>query len=325
MTVITALSPFPSGWPLLALHPDSPSDRGGLLRLRALPHRADRASWTASPPPLAGTPARPCAGVPWWRLSRRWAWSWGGIGWAGSKGSARGLETGRAPPAGCDGTTGTDAVFRSLRSNPAELDRRRGPRHGGVPRAGSPRTRRSSLVGGIELGRRVAALPGFGRHRALSHHRFPDYPIRARARLLEGLGLLKAGPRLRAAASIWWPRWVSGSTISSRGATWRATVFSSWDRASARQRSSSPEEWTPGPPGDRRLRGGDIGSLVTHVSGRGARPVSPWQAAVAGTGLALLLAPLEPTRYIGPHRAAARVDVNGARDSLIARANVDAL
>jgi fermentation-respiration switch protein FrsA (DUF1100 family) len=46
---------------------------------------------------------------------------------------------------------------------------------------------------------------------------------------------------------------------------------------------------------------------------------------VAGHGLALLLAPLEPTRYIARIAPRPVLMVNGARDSLIPRANVDAL
>ena len=72
--------------------------------------------------------------------------------------------------------------------------------------------------------------------------------------------------------------------------------------------------------------GGDIGSLVTHVLqlGGGDR-ISPWQAAVAGHGLALLLTPLEPTRYAARISPRPLLMVNGARDSLIPRSNVDAL
>ena len=46
---------------------------------------------------------------------------------------------------------------------------------------------------------------------------------------------------------------------------------------------------------------------------------------MAGHGLALLLVPLEPARYVARISPRPLLMVNGARDSLIPRANVDAL
>src|SRR5215510_14126286 len=69
-----------------------------------------------------------------------------------------------------------------------------------VPRGGSPPYPGVVLVGGMELGRRVAALRGLDAIARYAVIVSPDYPIQVDARALAGLGLLAAGPRLRAAA-----------------------------------------------------------------------------------------------------------------------------
>jgi fermentation-respiration switch protein FrsA (DUF1100 family) len=71
--------------------------------------------------------------------------------------------------------------------------------------------------------------------------------------------------------------------------------------------------------------GGDVASLVSHVLRLGGNAMSPGQAAVAGHGLALLLLPLEPTRYAARISPRPVLMVNGASDSLIPRSNVNAL
>src|SRR5262249_44320766 len=71
--------------------------------------------------------------------------------------------------------------------------------------------------------------------------------------------------------------------------------------------------------------GGHVGSLVSHVLTLGRAGISPWQASLAGHGLALLLLPLEPTRYAGRIAPRPLLLVNGARDALLPRADADAV
>src|SRR5262249_27395303 len=70
----------------------------------------------------------------------------------------------------------------------------------GVPRGGAPPEPGVVLVGGMELGRRAAALRGRDAIARYAVIVSPDYPIQGDGRAREGLGLLAAGPRLRTAA-----------------------------------------------------------------------------------------------------------------------------
>lgn len=252
----------------------------------------------------------------------------GGIGWALYQGSAGGLESrkgrlqrGAPIPAGTDAVS--DLFDLTLRSSTGSVVRAMVR----VPRSGSPPYPAVVLVGGIELGRRVAALPGLNAIARYAIIVSPDYPIVLEPGLLEGLGLLRAGPRLRAAAfDLVAQVGLQVDYLLSRRDVARDRVFlvGSSFGAPAVVIAGGVD---PRPAAVIALySGGNIGSLVTHVLELGgAERVSPWQAAVAGRGLALLLTPLEPTRYVGRISPRPVLMVNGARDSLIPRANVDAL
>jgi len=252
----------------------------------------------------------------------------GGIGWVLYQGSARGLESrkGRLQQAATT-PAGTDAVSDlfdlTLGSSTGSAVRAMVR----VPRGGSPPYPAVVLVGGIELGRRVAALPGLNAIARYAIIVSPDYPIVLEPRLLEGLGLLRAGPQLRAAAFdlvaqvglqvdyLLSRRDVAPTRVFLVGSSFGAPAVVIAGGVDSRPAAVIA-----------LYSGGDIGSLVTHVLRLGGRDTaSPWQAAVAGHGLALLLAPLEPTRYVARISPRPLLMVNGARDSLIPRANVDAL
>jgi len=110
----------------------------------------------------------------------------GGIGWVLYQGSARGLESrkGRLQQAATT-PAGTDAVSDlfdlTLGSSTGSAVRAMVR----VPRGGSPPYPAVVLVGGIELGRRVAALPGLNAIARYAIIVSPDYPIVLEPRLLE--------------------------------------------------------------------------------------------------------------------------------------------
>jgi len=155
----------------------------------------------------------------------------------------------------------------------------------------------------------------------------PDYPIQVDRRSLEGFGLLAAGPRLRSAAfDLVAQISLQVDYLVSRRDVARARIFLVGSSFGA------PAVVIAGGV-DRRpaavialYGGGDVGSLVSHVLRQGGREaLPPWQAAMVGRGLALLLTPLEPTRYVARIAPRPVLMVNGAGDSLIPRANADAL
>ena len=195
-----------------------------------------------------------------------------------------------------------------------------------VPRGGSPPYPGVVLVGGMELGRRVAALRGLDAIARYAVIVSPDYPIQVDGRSLEGLGLLAAGPRLRTAAlDLVAQVSLQVDYLLSRRDVARDRVFlvGSSFGAPAVVIAGGVD---PRPAAVIALYGGGhVGSLVSHVLRLGRDGISPWQASLAGHGLALLLVPLEPTRYAGRISPRPLLMVNGARDSLIPRANADAL
>src|SRR5215475_14523784 len=125
----------------------------------------------------------------------------GGVGWLFYQGTPSGLlgRKGRLQqvtslPVGADGVSELfDLTLRSSTGSGVRAMLR-------VPRGGSPPYPGVVLVGGMQLGRRVAALRGLDAIARYAIIISPDYPIQVDGRAVEGLGLLAAGPRLRAGA-----------------------------------------------------------------------------------------------------------------------------
>lgn len=251
-----------------------------------------------------------------------------GLGWAYYQGSAGGLESRKGrlqqvspAPIGADAVS--DLFDVSLRSSSGSVVRAMLR----VPRGGSPPYPGVVLVGGMELGRRVAALRGLDAIARYAIIVSPDYPIQVDPRSLEGFGLLSAGPRIRSGAlDLVAQVGLQVDYLLSRRDVARDRIFLVGSSFGA------PAVVIAGGVDSRPAAvialygGGDIGSLVSHVLRLGSRDaISPWQAAVAGRGLALLLLPLEPTRYAARISPRPMLMVNGASDSLIPRDNVNAL
>lgn len=250
------------------------------------------------------------------------------MGWAFYEGSPSGLERRKGQlqqvtPTSVGSDSVSDLFDMTLRSSSGSVVRTMLR----IPRRGSPPYPGVVLVGGMELGRRVAALSGLDAIARYAIIVSPDYPIQVEPRSLEGLGLVTAGPRLRSAAfDLVAQVGLQVDYLLSRRDVARDRIFLVGSSFGA------PAVVIAGGV-DRRpsavialYGGGNIASLVTHVLRLGSGDaISPWQAAVAGRGLALLLVPLEPTRYAARISPRPVLMVNGASDSLIPRRNVDAL
>jgi dienelactone hydrolase len=251
-----------------------------------------------------------------------------GLGWAFYEGSPSGLERRKGrlqqvTPASVGSDSVSDLFDITLRSSSGSVVRTMLR----IPRRGSPPYPGVVLVGGMELGRRVAALSGLDAIARYAIIISPDYPIQVEPRSLEGLGLVTAGPRLRSAAfDLVAQVGLQVDYLLSRRDVARDRIFLVGSSFGA------PAVVIAGGV-DRRpaavvalYGGGNIAGLVTHVLRLGSGDtISPWQAAMAGRALALLLVPLEPTRYAARISPRPVLMVNGASDSLIPRSNVDAL
>ena len=251
-----------------------------------------------------------------------------GVGWAFYEGSAAGLEgrKGRLlraslSPAGADNVS--DLFDLALQSSTGSVVRAMVR----VPRGAVAPYPALVLVDGMEIGRRVAALKGLDAIARYAVIVSPDYPIQVDRRSLEGFGLLAAGPRVRSAAfDLVAQISLQVDYLISRRDVARARIFLVGSSFGA------PAVVIAGGV-DRRpaavialYGGGDVGSLASHVLQQGGREaLPPWQAALVGRGLALLLTPLEPTRYVARIAPRPVLMVNGAGDSLIPRANAEAL
>ncbi len=251
-----------------------------------------------------------------------------GAGWTLYEGSAVGLEgrKGRLlraslTPAGADDVSDLfDLVLQSSTGSVVRAMVR-------VPRRAAAPYPAVVLVDGMEIGRRVAALKGLDAIARYAVIVSPDYPIQVDRRSLEGIGLLTAGPRLRSGAF---------DLVAQIGLQ-VDYLLSRRDVASARiflvgSSFGAPAVVIAGGVDPRPAAvialygGGDVGGLASHVLRLGGREgLPPWQAAVVGRGLALLLMPLEPTRYVARIAPRPVLMVNGTGDSLIPRANADAL
>jgi hypothetical protein len=251
-----------------------------------------------------------------------------GVGWALHQGSAEGLASRKgqlvraaATPAGADDVS--DLFELELRSSTGSVVRAMVR----VPRAAAAPYPAVVLVGGIELGRRVAALKGLD---AIARHAVivsPDYPVQVDRHSLEGWGLLAAGPRLRSGAfDLVAQIGLQVDYLLSRADVAHGRIFLVGSSFGA------PAVVIAGAVDGRPAAviavysGGNVASLVAHVLRQGQGDALPaWKAAGVGGALALLLAPLEPTRYAARIAPRPLLMVNGAGDSLIPRANVNAL
>jgi dienelactone hydrolase len=251
-----------------------------------------------------------------------------GAGWTLYEGSATGLEgrKGRllraslTPAAADDVSDLFDLVLQSSTGSMVRAMVR-------VPRGAAAPYPAVVLVDGMEIGRRVAALKGLDAIARYAVIVSPDYPIQVDRRSLEGIGFLAAGPRLRSAAfDLVAQISLQVDYLLSRRDVAPARIFlvGSSFGAPAVVIAGGVD---PRPAAVIALYGGgDVGGLASHVLRLGGREaLPPWQAAVVGRGLALLLTPLEPTRYVARIAPRPVLMVNGTGDSLIPRANADAL
>jgi len=196
-----------------------------------------------------------------------------------------------------------------------------------VPRSGSPPYPAAVLVAGLGLGRKVAKVPGLdaiGRHAIVVS---PDYPVKIHRRDWKGLNFLGTTARLRGSAfDLVAQIGLQIDYLASRPDVRKDKIFlvGSSFGAPAVVIAGAVD---PRPAAVMALYGGgNIGSLVTHTLRLGERdPFPAWQAAIRARTLALFLTPLEPTRYAGRIAPRHFLMVNGADDSLIPRANVEAL
>ncbi len=252
----------------------------------------------------------------------------GAAGWAMYQGSATGLAARKGGLADArlveDGgdavSTFAELTLRSSTGQEVRAIIR-------VPRSGSPPYPAAVLVAGIGLGRKVAKVPGLdaiGRHAVVVS---PDYPVKIHRRDWKGLNFLGTTARLRGSAfDLVAQIGLQIDYLASRPDVRKDRIFLVGSSFGA------PAVVIAGAV-DRRpaavmalYGGGNIGSLVTHTLRLGERdPFPAWQAAIRARTLALFLTPLEPTRYAGRIAPRHFLMINGAGDSLIPRANVEAL
>jgi len=249
-------------------------------------------------------------------------------GWASYQGSASGLEGRKGRLAGVRLTeAGGDAVSTfedlTLRSSTGQAVRAIIR----VPRAGTPPYPAAVLIAGIGLGRKVATVAGLeaiGRYAIVVS---PDYPVKLHRRDWEGLNFLATTARLRGSAfDLVAQIGLQIDYLASRPDVRRDKIFLVGSSLGA------PAVVIAGAVDTRPAAviplygGGNIATLVTHTLQHGERdPFPAWQAAILARTLALFLTPLEPTRYAAGIAPRHFLMVNGADDSLIPRANVDAL
>ncbi len=251
-----------------------------------------------------------------------------GIGWALYQGSAAGLELRKGrmieatlTPAGGDAvSTFVELRLRSSAGSQVSAVVR-------VPRAGVPPYPAAVLVGGINLGRKVAMVAGLDAIARYAIIVSPDYPVQLHRRDWEGLHFLATSARLRASAfDLVSQIGLQVDYLASRADVSGHRIFLVGSSLGA------PAVVIAGAVDARPVAvialygGGNIGSLATHTLQHGERDGFPgWQAAILARTLALFLTPLEPTRYAARIAPRHFLMVNGADDSLIPRANVNAL
>ena len=196
-----------------------------------------------------------------------------------------------------------------------------------VPRGPGPHPA-TVLLGGINRGRRVAAVRGLD---AIARHAVivsPDYPLTARHAAWKGWGVVTMPLRLRPAAfDTVADILLLLDYLESRQDVARARLFLVGSSLGA------PAVAIAGAIDARPAAvivlygGGRLGELISHALAHPDQPapLAPWPASLLGHAIALGLAPLAPERYVAGIAPRAFLMVNGAGDSLVPRASVLAL
>ena len=191
-----------------------------------------------------------------------------------------------------------------------------------VPRAGTPPYPAVLLMGGINLGRRVVRVSGLEEIARFAVVVSLDYPM-TRRRELMAMALRVRSVGLDTIADIL----LGLDYLESRADVDRRRLFLIGSSLGA------PAVTIAGAIDERPAAvislygGGRLGALVAHTLQHAdqQRPYPRWQALALGHGLAWLLIPLEPTRYVGAIAPRPFLMVAGADDTLVPREYVDAL
>ncbi len=197
-----------------------------------------------------------------------------------------------------------------------------------VPRAGTAPHPAALLMGGINLGRRVVGIPGLetiGRSAIILSL---DYPMKQRHSAWEGRQFVATIAHVRTVGFDTIAEILLGlDYLASRPDVDRGRIFLIGSSMGA------PAVTIAGGVDARAAAvvalygGGDLGSLVAHTLQHPAQrhPYPWWQAEVLGHAFAWLLVPLAPERYVAGISPRPFLMINGADDSLVPRANAEAL
>jgi dienelactone hydrolase len=197
-----------------------------------------------------------------------------------------------------------------------------------LPKAGAPRAPAAVILGGIERGRDIAAaagLEGIARRAVIIS---PDYPSTVRGQRWEGLGLLRALPRVRPAAfdSV-------AQTLLLLDYLERRPDVDPRRLFLVGSSMGAPVVTVAGGVDPRPAAvvvlygGGRLPELIAHTLEHPAqpRPYPHWAAVLTSQTLTWLFAPLAPERYapaITPRRF---LMINAVGDTLVPRESVLAL
>jgi fermentation-respiration switch protein FrsA (DUF1100 family) len=196
------------------------------------------------------------------------------------------------------------------------------------PRAATERLPAAVVLGGINRGRRIAAVPGLDAIAAQAVVLGLDYPLPSRRRAWQGLQAIETVARIRPAAfDTIALLLLSLDYLQARPDVDRRRLFLIGGSLGA------PVVTIAGAVDGRPAAvvvlygGGPVGSLVTHTLRHPSQrvPWPAWQAWLAGHALATLVTPLEPTRYVAAIAPRPFLMINGAGDSLVPRAHAEAL
>jgi dienelactone hydrolase len=197
-----------------------------------------------------------------------------------------------------------------------------------TPRRTGPPLPAAVVVGGTKRGRRIVTAPGLDAIAAGAVVVGLDYPLPSRRRSWEGLEAVTTLARLRPAAfDTIADVLLALDYLESRPDVDRQRLFLVGGSLGAPVVTIAGAV-DPRPAAVVALYGGgSVGALVAHTLQHPSQHArwSAWPAWLAGHALAALLTPLEPTRYAGAIAPRPFLMVNGAGDSLVPRANVQAL